>query len=573
LKKEKLLLLSAAILAILLVGSAFFQNIYWGAIVAVVSSSELPPETAKSELVTDILRLLVLVTLHSVVSSLQTALIKIAALRTSMEAKMSLFSSLMSRNVEFFDSKVPGELMSRLTSDTDALMESSSHAVNLVSGVCMFVGGFGFLLYLNWKLTLIMLAAAPVIGIVTWILSKVNAKTTKLSLTSSAKAVTVAEEVLNATSTVFAYRTQAFECNRYGQNAFISFLLLRKQTILNGVGDFVIYFSFNIIVIGAMYYAGMQVLNKEGTVKETVTFLLIVFDLTLEIEKIPGSFYSISAGVGASSRIAYHVRQAKADRERREKLLLSKQVNDKDLDPFVVVAQDVWFEYPSRPEVKVLQGLSFKLAHNESIGICGSSGSGKSTILKLLFRHYEFQQGFLGLCGQAIEYLSDDQMREQLSLVPQEPLLFNMTIGENISYGSELDQEQIVRAAQMCNAHGFISDLPDGYDTMVGSKGVQLSGGQRQRIAIARAVAKEGVCLALDEPTSSLDFASRTAVVETIKEVLQKKERSVILISHQLALLKHCDRILMLDKGKIVEAGTHAALVAHSEPYRGLFGL
>ena len=291
---------------------------------------------------------------------------------------MELFSAYMAREYEFFDTAKPGELMSRLTNDTDAISNSAEHLVKFISGAIMLVGGFGFLLYLNWKLSLVMLAVTPVIGVVTWLLSRANERTSELALTAQARSVTVADEVLSNLPAVFGYKTQAYEQNRFSRNAFITYLLKRRQALMNHSGDFVIFAVFNYIAIGTMFYAGSLVLEGKASVSNTVTFLLIVFDLTNEFEDLPEALYSLAAGVGASQRIARHVAEAAVVRQQDKVRVAAERQSDAAID-----LRDVHYTYPSRPDAPVLRGVDLQVQAGKKTRVFSSNLS-----LKNSFSHF-----------------------------------------------------------------------------------------------------------------------------------------------------------------------------------------
>lgn len=442
----------------------------------------------------------------------------------------------------------------------------------------MVVSGLAFLLVLNWKLTLILLASVPVVVVATSLLSRLNARTTAASLSAAAAAVSVAEECFAAPQTVHVFHMAAREAVRYARAALRANALLARLALLNGAGDWVLFAVFNLVVIGAMYFAGAQVLAGEASVRDTVTFLLVMFDLTMEMERLPEALYSLSSGVGAARRIAQLLdegEQEAAARRARQALGAAEAAEEAAAESqWAVAFEDVHFTYPTR-EGEVLRGVTLRVARGESVALCGASGCGKTTLLSLLFGAYAPSAGMVRLHGRNVRGLDAAALRAGLALVPQEPLLFNVSIASNISYGTALTRAEVEEAAARANAHEFVAALPRGYATRVGSRGLQLSGGQRQRLCIARALAAgRGSVLCLDEPTSSLDWASARAVCETLRQLLQRRDRAaVVLVTHQLALLRHVDRVCFVADGAVAAEGRHEDLCERVPAYRDLFGL
>jgi ABC-type multidrug transport system fused ATPase/permease subunit len=237
-----------------------------------------------------------------------------------------------------------------------------------------------------------------------------------------------------------------------------------------------------------------------------------------------------------------------------------------------VAFRGVRFHYPSRPDVQVLRGLDLVVEAGTTVALVGGSGCGKSTTMQLLERFYDPQGGSVALGGVDVRELSVPWLRSQIGLVGQEPVLFNMSIADNIAYGKfgDVTREEVVEAAKMANAHGFIAAFPDGYDTSVGEGGGSLSGGQKQRIAIARAIIKDPAVLLLDEATSALDTESERVVQAALDRLLRLKRRTTIVIAHRLSTVRNADAICVLDRGRVVERGTHAELVALGGQYHYL---
>ncbi len=447
----------------------------------------------------------------------------------------------------------------------------------------MLVSGLVFLFVLNWQLTLILLASAPVGAAATALLSRLNARTTAASLSASAAAVSVAEECFAATQTVHVFHMVAREARRYARSALRANGLLARLALLNGVGDWVLFGVFNVVVVGAMYFAGAQVLAAASSVQATVTFLLVIFDLTMEMERLPEALYSLSSGVGAARRIAQLLEDGESEAAARRTRMAQcaaeveeqeEQEGGNNGGEWAVAFEGVRFAYPTRAG-EVLRGATLRVARGESVALCGASGCGKTTLLSLLFGSYAPDAGAVRLHGRSVRGLGAAALRAGLALVPQEPLLFNTSVARNIAYGAALSQAEVEEAAARANAHEFVAALPRGYATRVGSRGLQLSGGQRQRLCIARALAAgRGSVLCLDEPTSSLDWASALAVCHTLRQLLERRDRAaVLLVTHQPALLRHVDRVVFLADGVVAAEGTHDELCLRVPAYRELFGL
>jgi ABC-type multidrug transport system fused ATPase/permease subunit len=443
----------------------------------------------------------------------------------------------------------------------------------------MMVSGLVFLFVLNWELTLILLASVPVVAGATALLSRLNARTTAASLSASAAAVSVAEECFAATQTVHVFHMAQHEARRYARIALQATGLLTRLALLNGVGDWVVFGVFNVVVVGAMFFAGSQVLGGRSSVGATVTFLLVMFDLMMEMERLPEALYSLSSGVGAARRIAQLLEDGETEAAaRRMRLARAAEMHEADNEgangDWAVVFEDVRFAYPTR-DGEVLHGATLRVVRGESVALCGASGCGKTTLLSLLFGAYAPDAGTVRLHGRSVRGLDAATLRAGLALVPQEPLLFNTSVARNISYGATLSQAEIEEAATRANAHEFVAALPRGYSTRVGSRGLQLSGGQRQRLCIARALAAgRGSVLCLDEPTSSLDWASALAVCHTLRELLARRDRAaVLLVTHQPALLRHVDRVVFIADGTVAAEGSHDDLCERVPAYRELFGL
>ncbi len=322
--------------------------------------------------------------------------------------------------------------------------------------------------------------------------------------------------------------------------------------------SFIIFCLFGAIV-SVVWYGSHLVQSGEIGLSSMVTFILLSTFVGAAMGSFPELYATMQKAVGACERVLEILAEV------NEPIYLEGNQNDiqtkieGDLE-----FKDVKFSYPSRKEITVLNGVSFKARKGDKVAIIGPSGAGKSTIAGLILRFYDAQEGMILFDGVASSDYTLTDIRKQVAIVPQDVLLFGGTIRGNIAYGKiNASEEDIVKAAKRANAHDFISGFPESYDTLVGERGVKLSGGQRQRIAIARALLKDPAILILDEATSSLDSESERLVQEALEELM--KNRTSIIIAHRLSTIREADQIVVLEKGKVVESGNHAELMSNEK--------
>ncbi|RYG30115.1 MAG: ATP-binding cassette domain-containing protein [Chitinophagaceae bacterium] len=327
---------------------------------------------------------------------------------------------------------------------------------------------------------------------------------------------------------------------------------------LRSFASFIVFCLFG-TVVGVVWYGSILVANKDLTVGLLSTYILYSAFVGAAMGTFPDLFANVQKALGATERIAEILK------EQSENISINPEENKtKRTIKGCLEFENVLFSYPSRKDVTVLKGLSFKANAGEKVAIVGSSGAGKSTIASLILRFYDTQGGNILFDGIPSDQYALTDIRNQVAIVPQDVLLFGGSIRENIAYGRlNASAEEIIEAAKQANAHNFIQNLPEGYDTIVGERGMKLSGGQRQRIAIARALLKDPAILILDEATSSLDSESERLVQEAL-EILMKNRTSII-IAHRLSTIREADKIIVLEKGVVVESGTHEELIKNEE--------
>ncbi|MEL6274898.1 MAG: ABC transporter transmembrane domain-containing protein, partial [Bacteroidota bacterium] len=457
-----------------------------------------------------------------------------------------------------------GELTSRVTNDVTQIQGVFALTLaEFLRQIIVFVGGTVYILFTMLKLALITLATFPLVVISAMFFGRYIRKLMKKRQDQLAQSNVVVEETLQSIHTVKAYTNEDFELDRYGKSIDETVRISLKTATMRGL-----FAAFLITVMfGALFFiiwrAALLVQSGDLPTGDLFTFVVFTGIIGAAIASL-GNFYTeIVSALGAADRIL----DILEDKDSEVKSLRSESEIESEFEntPLqldgAITYQNVSFSYPTRSDVSVLNELSLTISPGEKIALVGASGSGKSTIVKLLLRFYELNGGDITVDGQSIWTYDLQAFRENLALVPQEVLLFGGTIRENIAYGKlAADEQEIRRAAEQANALEFIEAFPEGFDTVVGDRGIKLSGGQRQRIAIARAILKDPSILLLDEATSSLDAESERVVQDALNQLMEG--RTSIIIAHRLATIRDVDRIYVIDQGRIIESGTHEELSA-----------
>lgn len=474
------------------------------------------------------------------------------------DLRQDVFARLVRLPMPWFMERRTGEVGSRFSADLSILQETLITTVpQMVRQSVTFFGGLIFIFIASVKLSLFMLAMIPVVVLVVAIVGRKIRRWSKDAQDQLAQSNIVAEEAVQGIADVKAYSNEKFEEERY-RSALDKFL----GTVIKGAKaramfvSFIIFILFGTISVVVWFGAGMMA-KGQITSEEFTHFILFSIFVGASLGSLPDIMSQLQKTQGATERIREILNhEIEDDREGTAESLLG-----------ALGAKDLVFAYPTRKETKVLNGVDFEVAAGERVAFVGPSGAGKSTIFSLLLGFYDGDEGGVFFDGKSAADIPVATRRAAMAVVPQEVLLFGGTIRENIEYGRPgATDEEIVEAAKKANAHDFIDEFPEGYDAMVGPRGVKLSGGQRQRIAIARAVLADPRILLLDEATSALDSESERLVQEALDELM--KGRTSLIIAHRLATVKSADKILVLKDGKIVENGTHSQLMEHDGTYR-----
>ncbi|ROJ29199.1 Multidrug resistance protein 1 [Anabarilius grahami] len=495
---------------------------------------------------------------------MQVAFWTLAAGRQVKRLRKRFFHSIMKQEIGWFDVNETGQLNTRLTDDVYKINEGIGDKLGmLIQNLTTFFVGIIIGFTYGWKLTLVILAVSPLLGISAAIISKVMTSFTSMEQTAYAKAGAVAEEVLSAIRTVFAFGGQKKEILRYHKNLEDAKNVgIKKAITVNiamGFTFFMIYMSYAL----AFWYGSTLILAGEYSIGSLLTVFFAVLIGAFGLGQTSPNIQSFSSARGAAHKVFQiidHEPNINSFSEEGYKL---------DVVKGNIEFKNIHFTYPSRQDVKVLKGINLKVMSGQTIALVGSSGCGKSTTVQLLQRFYDPQEGTVTIDGHDIRSLNIRSLRGLIGVVSQEPVLFATTISENIRYGrQDVTQEEIEQAVREANAYDFIMKLPNKFETLVGDRGTQMSGGQKQRIAIARALVRNPKILLLDEATSALDAESETIVQAALDKV--RLGRTTIIVAHRLSTIRNADVIAGFQNGEIVEQGTHDELMERKGIYHTL---
>lgn len=484
--------------------------------------------------------------------------------RIVADLRRDVFAHLISLSPSFFDSARSGELVSRLTADTTQIKSAVGASVSVaLRNVMLFIGATTMMVITSPRLSGFVLLAIPVIVIPLVAFGRWVRRLSRDAQDTLADATSYASELLGAIRTVQAFTSEQLANARFGGNVEQAYEAARSSSRARAVLTFIIIFIVFSSVVAILWVGSHDVLTGAISPGRLGQFILYTAFAATGLGQLSEVWGEVSAASGAAERL-FEILRVKSDISAppAPRALPSPGRGDVGFD-------HVSFAYPTRPDALAVDSVSLSVRSGEKVAIVGPSGAGKSTLFHLLLRFYDPASGAISLDGVPIKAADPREVRSRIALVPQDSVVFATTARENIRFGRpDASDAEVERAADLAHATEFLRRLPGGFEAQLGERGVTLSGGQRQRIAIARAILRDAPLLLLDEATSALDAESETLVQTALEELM--RHRTTLVIAHRLATVLSCDRIMVMDQGKIVEQGTHAELVAVNGLYARL---
>ena len=494
----------------------------------------------------------------------QSYLVSYVGQRVIIDVRSVLFRKFQRMPLSYYDKQQTGTVMSYITNDV-AVMQSAivDNLIELVTEGSILIGSLAMMIYLDWKLSLLTLMTIPLVGFAMKVFGRKLKRSSTVIQERVAEITSLLQESISAIRVVKSFVRESYETKRFEEQNWRNFQAAMKNVKLSSLLTPTVEFLAAIAVTFIVWFGGYEVVNEVITAGELVAFLTYAVNLANPVKRLSKVYAAIQKAMAAADRVF-----AVMD--------LDEKITDvpgaQPLPPIKgkVEFKDVTFSY--KDGQPALEHISLKAEPGQMIALVGPSGSGKSTIANLIPRFYDVDSGVITIDDHDIRQVTADSLREQIGLVPQETMLFSTSVMENIRYGRlEATDEEVIEAAKAANAEEFIKELPEGYDTKLGERGLNLSGGQRQRLAIARAILKNPRVLILDEATSALDTESEKIVQDALDNLMVG--RTSFVIAHRLSTIFNADQIFVVENGHLREHGTHEELLAAGGLYSNLYNI
>ena len=494
----------------------------------------------------------------------QSYLVSYVGQRVIIDVRSVLFRKFQRMPLSYYDKQQTGTVMSYITNDV-AVMQSAivDNLIELVTEGSILIGSLAMMIYLDWKLSLLTLMTIPLVGFAMKIFGRKLKRSSTVIQERVAEITSLLQESISAIRVVKSFVRESYEIKRFEEQNWRNFQAAMKNVKLSSLLTPTVEFLAAIAVTFIVWFGGYEVVNEVITAGELVAFLTYTVNLANPVKRLSRVYAAIQKAMAAAERVF-------------DIMDLDEKITDvpgaKPLPPIKgkVEFKDITFSY--KEGQPALQHISLKAEPGQMIALVGPSGSGKSTIANLIPRFYDVDSGVITIDDHDIRQVTADSLREQIGLVPQETMLFSTSVMENIRYGRlEATDEEVIEAAKAANAEEFIKELPEGYDTKLGERGLNLSGGQRQRLAIARAILKNPRVLILDEATSALDTESEKIVQDALDNLMVG--RTSFVIAHRLSTIFNADQIFVVENGHLREHGTHEELLAAGGLYSNLYNI